>query len=71
MAVGRRPLSCHMDLTIGPLEYPHDLAAGFPPERVILENKTKIAMSFMVYLRSHTLSLMQYYIDYANQAYSV
>lgn len=50
MAVDRRPLTCHMDLVIGQLEYPHDLAAEFPPERVILENKTKIAMSFIVYL---------------------
>lgn len=49
MAVGRRPLSCYMDLPIGQLEYPHDLAVGFPPEQVILENKTKTAMPFMVY----------------------
>lgn len=59
------------DLSIRQLEDPQDLAAEFPPEQVILENKTKITMSFIIYVKSHTLLLLQYSSDYANQLYSV
>lgn len=54
----------HTDLSLGLLEYPHNMAADRPWGQWSQESKKEAAMSILTYLRGYARSFPQYLVSY-------